>query len=224
MAVAFEFDGLSCVKQLIVTRSFVTSFSPNVRKTLLEENSWLADPAVKLVVKPDQLIKRRGKAGLVGLNLSFTEVKAWIAERMKKEIKVEAVTGVLDHFIIEPFVPHAQADEYYICIQNERHGEQILFYSEGGVDVGDVDSKALRLNVPIDEELTEEKIHTADFLKGVPDERKPRLQSFLVALFQVYRKLNFTYVGLFCILSHFMDFSSQQFALIPPVTWRLILS
>ena len=101
---------------------------------------------MKLVVKPDQLIKRRGKAGLVGLNLSFTEVKAWIAERMKKEIKVEAVTGVLDHFIVEPFVPHAQADEYYICIQNERDGEQILFYSEGGVDVGDVD--VLLLGVP----------------------------------------------------------------------------
>jgi ATP citrate (pro-S)-lyase len=112
---------------------------------------------------------------------------------MKKEIKVDEATGVLDHFIIEPFVPHAQADEYYICIQNEKDGEELLFYSEGGVDVGDVDAKAVRLHVKIDEELTEEMIQSKDFLSGVPDERKPRLQGFLVALFQCYRKLNFTY-------------------------------
>jgi len=162
--------------------------------TLLEENPWLNDSSTKLVVKPDQLIKRRGKAGLVGLNLTFPEVKAWIGERMKTEIKVDEATGELDHFIIEPFVPHAQADEYYICIQNEKDGEELLFYSEGGVDVGDVDSKALRLHVKIDTELTEEIIEKEDFLKGVPEERKPRLQSFLVALFQCYRKLNFTYM------------------------------
>ena len=163
-------------------------------QTLLEENPWLTDSSTKLVVKPDQLIKRRGKAGLVGLNLTFPEVKAWIGERMKTEIKVDEATGELDHFIIEPFVPHAQADEYYICIQNEKDGEELLFYSEGGVDVGDVDSKALRLHVKIDTELTEEIIEKEGFLKGVPEERKPRLQSFLVALFQCYRKLNFTYM------------------------------
>ena len=129
----------------------------------------------------------------MGLNLTFDEVKAWIGERMKKEIKVDQASGELDHFIIEPFVPHAQADEYYICIQNEKDGEELLFYSEGGVDVGDVDAKAMRLRVKIDEELTEETIEAQDILKGVPDDRKPRLQSFFVALFQCYRKLNFTY-------------------------------
>ena len=71
----------------------------------------------KLVVKPDQLIKRRGKAGLLAINKSWPEVVSWIKERMNKECKVEVVTGILDHFIVEPFVPHAQSDEYYICLQ-----------------------------------------------------------------------------------------------------------
>lgn len=129
----------------------------------------------------------------MGLNLTFAEVKTWIGERMKKVIQIDQASGELDHFIIEPFVPHAQNDEYYICIQNEKDGEEILFYSEGGVDVGDVDSKAVRMHIKIDGELTEDMIETEDFLKGVPDERKPRLQSFLVGLFKCYRKLNFTY-------------------------------
>lgn len=79
------------------------------------DNPWVQ--TTKLVVKPDQLIKRRGKAGLLGINLTWPQAVSWIEERMNKECKVEVVSGILDHFIVEPFVPHAQSEEYYICIQ-----------------------------------------------------------------------------------------------------------
>ena len=42
----------------------------------------------KLVAKPDQLIKRRGKAGLLALNKEWPEAKQWIAERAGKPVKV----------------------------------------------------------------------------------------------------------------------------------------
>jgi succinyl-CoA synthetase beta subunit len=42
----------------------------------------------KLVAKPDQLIKRRGKAGLLALNKTWEEAKPWIAERAGKPQKV----------------------------------------------------------------------------------------------------------------------------------------
>lgn len=61
--------------------------------------------------------------------------------------QVEVVTGILDTFIVEPFVPHEQSDEYYVCINSNREGEEFLFCHEGGVDVGDVDEKADRLQV-----------------------------------------------------------------------------
>ena len=41
-----------------------------------------------LVVKPDQLIKRRGKGGLLKLNCTWDEVKVWISERAGKDIEV----------------------------------------------------------------------------------------------------------------------------------------
>eukprot|EP00978_Attheya_sp_CCMP212_P000190 scaffold345_cov44-Attheya_sp.AAC.2 len=160
--------------------------------TLLEEEPWLASSS--LVVKPDQLIKRRGKAGLVGIKLSFAEVQEWIEARMLKEIQVEHAKGALTHFIVEPFVPHEETDEYYICIQSDRTGEEVLFYSQGGVDVGDVDSKASRLHVLIDEDMTEDKIVAANLMDGVPVDRMEKLISFVATLFQVYRKLNFTYM------------------------------
>ena len=82
---------------------------------LAAQNQWVLE--TKLVCKPDQLIKRRGKAGLIGINLSWEEVVEWIKARMNKECKVEIVSGVLNHFIVEPFTPHDQSDEYYLCIQ-----------------------------------------------------------------------------------------------------------
>ncbi len=77
---------------------------------------------------------------------------------MGKEVQVEHVKGPLDHFIVETFLPHSQKDEYYVCIQSIREGDQIYFYHEGGIDVGDVDEKAEKYNVAIDEKLTPDTI------------------------------------------------------------------
>lgn len=81
---------------------------------------WLLQEGVKFVAKPDQLIKRRGKSGLLALNKTWPEAKAWIAERAGKAQKVETVEGVLRQFLVEPFVPHKQNEEYYININSVR--------------------------------------------------------------------------------------------------------
>lgn len=59
-----------------------------------------------LVVKPDQLIKRRGKLGLIAVNKKFDEVKKWVNDRMGKDQKIGNANGKLRKFIIEPFIPH----------------------------------------------------------------------------------------------------------------------
>lgn len=51
-----------------------------------KENPWVS--SAKLVCKPDQLIKRRGKNGLLGINLDWKNVKKWIAERAGSVIHV----------------------------------------------------------------------------------------------------------------------------------------
>eukprot|EP00163_Fabomonas_tropica_P028360 TRINITY_DN5750_c0_g1_i2.p3 TRINITY_DN5750_c0_g1~~TRINITY_DN5750_c0_g1_i2.p3 ORF type:complete len:148 (+),score=18.69 TRINITY_DN5750_c0_g1_i2:269-712(+) len=52
------------------------------------DHLWLQAPDVKLVAKPDQLIKRRGQAGALALNKSWDEIKEWIREHMHKEVTV----------------------------------------------------------------------------------------------------------------------------------------
>jgi len=81
---------------------------------------WLLTPGLKLVAKPDQLIKRRGKSGLLALNKTWAEAKAWVAARAGKAQKVEHTEGVLRQFLVEPFVPHPEGTEYYININSVR--------------------------------------------------------------------------------------------------------
>ena len=81
---------------------------------------WLLAPGSKFVAKPDQLIKRRGKSGLLALNKTWAEAREWIEGKAGKKQQVETVQGYLRQFLVEPFVPHPAGTEYYICINSVR--------------------------------------------------------------------------------------------------------
>ncbi|KUJ23135.1 glutathione synthetase ATP-binding domain-like protein [Mollisia scopiformis] len=156
---------------------------------------WLLIPGSKFVAKPDQLIKRRGKSGLLALNKSWPEAKAWIAERAGKAQKVEHTVGVLRQFLVEPFVPHPAGTEYYININSQREGDWILFTHEGGVDVGDVDAKAEKLLIPVDlEEYPSNYKIATTLLKKVPKGVHNILVDFISRLYAVYVDCQFTYL------------------------------
>lgn len=108
-------------------------------------------------------------------------------------IKVERATGKLRNFIIEPFLPHKESEEAYICIYSHRNGDTILFHHEGGVEIGDVDAKASRLEVPIDGTPTESQVNS-QLLKHISDDKKPRVNKFILDLYRVYVDLYFTYL------------------------------
>ena len=91
---------------------------------------------------------------------------------MGREVTVGRTTGTLGTFIVEPFVAHKPEEEYYACIYATREGNTVLFHHEGGVDIGDVDSKAKRLDVAIDDVLTTEA--AAGLVTEVKEENKRR--------------------------------------------------
>ena len=85
-----EATGKSILNRFLST-NYVPSKCASVNEktdwpSLLRDHPWLQQE--KLVVKPDQLIKRRGKLGLIGVNLDLAGVQRWINERINKEIKV----------------------------------------------------------------------------------------------------------------------------------------
>jgi ATP citrate (pro-S)-lyase len=182
----------------------IVTVGPNTDMTKLPvQHKWLTTE--KLVVKPDQLIKRRGKNKLVLVSANYDQAKEWIKEKTNGPIIIhgkfdadgkptdKGTIGQLTHFIIEPMIPHKDSDECYLAIMSTKDGDTIMFYHQGGVNVGDVDSKATRLEVPIGTFPTSTEIGEK-LLGKVTVDRKKRLAGFIEALFKFYADLNYTYL------------------------------
>lgn len=88
----------------------------------LEKNS-----EKRYIIKPDQLFGKRGKYGLVGVNLDTEGLKKWWQEKNNTTVTIGKKSGILDTFLIEDFVPHT--DEYYVAIKTERTGD-VLYFSD----------------------------------------------------------------------------------------------
>ncbi|XP_013784558.1 ATP-citrate synthase-like [Limulus polyphemus] len=158
---------------------------------LVANNSWLKTE--HLVVKPDQLIKRRGKLGLIHVNSDLDGAHKWVNERIGKDVQVGKATGKLRNFIIEPFIPHKQDEEAYVCIYSHRHGDTILFHHQGGVEIGDVDAKALKLEIPVEGKPSLQDIKNV-LLQNLPAIKQEIVAKFIQALYEVYLDLYFTYL------------------------------
>eukprot|EP00854_Cymbomonas_tetramitiformis_P015780 gene15780-18711_t len=103
---------------LVTSEMLRTNEGGDFFETITVCHPWLVSE--KLIVKPDQLIKRRGKAGLIAIDQTWDQVKEWILLRMGRKQTVEGVAGILEAFIVEPFVVHQQKEEHYLCIQVDK--------------------------------------------------------------------------------------------------------
>lgn len=153
---------------------------------LVAQHPWMK--TTKLVVKPDMLFGKRGKHDLVGLNLEAAGAEAFIRERMGKTIQMGPATGAINVFIVEPFVPHT--DEYYLCIQSKRNGDEISFSEAGGVEIEENWDKVKQILLPPLAETSPDRL--APLLTTLPLELRAKMESFIAGCFQVYRDLHFS--------------------------------
>ena len=72
-------------------------------------------------------------------------------------------------------------EEAYVCIYSHREGDTILFTPEGGVDIGDVDAKAEKMEVDVDADgVIDAAVVAEKLLKGVAKDK----QEFTLAEFK----------------------------------------
>ncbi|KAH0993185.1 hypothetical protein GBA52_004668 [Prunus armeniaca] len=90
---------------------------------LVNTETWLS--STRLVVKPDMLFGKRGKSGLVALNLDMAQVAEFVKQRLGKEVEMGGCKAPITTFIVEPFMPHDQ--EFYLSIVSERLGSTLSF-------------------------------------------------------------------------------------------------
>lgn len=155
---------------------------------LVNEQTWLSSS--RLVVKPDMLFGKRGKSGLVGLNLDLAQVAEFVKERIGKEFEVGGCKAPVTTFIVEPFVPHDQ--EFYLSIVSERLGCTLSFSECGGIEIEENWDKVKTIFLPTEKPLTDEAC--APLIATLPLEIRGRMGDFIKGVFAVFQDLDFTFL------------------------------
>lgn len=86
----------------------------------------------KWVIKPDELVGKRAKHGLVKVG-NGKEIRAFLDEYQGKEVEISGVRDRLEYFLIEPYVEHEE--EWFVAIRSRAEGDEILWSKQGGVEV-----------------------------------------------------------------------------------------
>jgi succinyl-CoA synthetase beta subunit len=154
---------------------------------LVTNHPWLRTE--KLAAKPDQLFGKRGKAGLLLLDADFNGLKAFINEKLGKEIVIGETEGVLERILVEPFVPHTK--EYYVAFTSDRENDIIHFSFEGGIFVEENWDKVTHISVPIGSDIA-----SFDLVSKLPDlgDLSDALIPFIKGLLQVYIDQDFAFL------------------------------
>ncbi|OIV92529.1 hypothetical protein TanjilG_02292 [Lupinus angustifolius] len=155
---------------------------------IAEKEPWLSSS--KLVVKPDMLFGKRGKSGLVALNLDLAQVASFVNERLGKEVEMGGCKGPITTFIVEPFIPHNE--EFYLNIVSERLGNSISFSECGGIEIEENWDKVKTVFLPTGVSLTPENI--APLVATLPLEVKGEIEEFLKSVFILFQDLDFTFL------------------------------
>ncbi len=176
-----------------------------------KDKKWLNEKA--LVAKPDMLFGKRGKNGLVLFrdskpgDVSLAKATSWIDEKSSTPQSVyfsfdgdtpkgEPKTDMLTHFVVEPFTPHEQSEEYYISATCVGDDDMLYMSAEGGMEVEEGwDEKVTEVAFKITD--TEEEIAQrikANIPADVADKDKADYAKFAIGFFRAYRELNFAYL------------------------------
>ncbi|GFY91555.1 ATP-citrate lyase A-2 [Actinidia rufa] len=155
---------------------------------LVEKEPWLSSE--KLVVKPDMLFGKRGKSGLVALNLDLTQVALFVKERLGKEVEMGGCKGPITTFIVEPFVPHKE--EFYLNIVSKRLGCSLSFSECGGIEIEENWDKVKTIFVPTGVAFTPETC--APLVATLPLEIKEVIEKFIKVIFTLFLDLDFTFL------------------------------
>jgi ATP-citrate lyase beta-subunit len=155
-----------------------------------------------LVAKPDMLFGKRGKNDLVLFrtnkpgDVTLAEAAKWIdAKSAHNTTLLSGQSGILTHFIVEPFTPHTQEQEYYISATTVGEDDVLYMSAEGGMEVEENWDKVVEVVIPItmnDSDM--EHAIRANIPSDIPEENKKCFASFAIQFFKFYRDMNFAYL------------------------------
>lgn len=149
------------------------------------------DSNKQYVVKPDMLFGKRWKYGLVGIDLNRADTISWIHKTFNIQVDIEGVSGNLNTFLIEEFIPHSK--EYYISFSALRDYDRVNFSYEGWVEVDENWHKVSSIQVSVLEELSDTQLQDI----WISDSK---IRKTILSLWKYYKTFGFVYleVNPFC--------------------------
>ncbi|ACM92273.1 ATP-citrate synthase (ATP-citrate (pro-S-)-lyase) [Nautilia profundicola AmH] len=162
---------------------------------------WLNEKP--LVAKPDMLFGKRGKNNLVLFkvnkpgDVTLEDAAKWIDEKRSGKVTLlSGQSGELTHFIVEPFTPHSEDEEYYIAATTFDEVNDVLYLSaHGGMEVEENWDKVTEVKIPIDASDEEiEKLVKENIPADIPADKKDVYANFAINFYKFFRDLNFAYL------------------------------
>ncbi|MDD2697463.1 MAG: ATP citrate lyase citrate-binding domain-containing protein [Arcobacteraceae bacterium] len=161
---------------------------------------WLKQES--LVAKPDMLFGKRGKNDLVLFrtnkpgDVTLEEAAKWIdAKSAHNTTLLSGQSGILTHYIVEPFTPHTQEQEYYISATTVGEDDVLYMSAEGGMEVEENWDKVVEVAIPITmSDADMEHAIRANIPSDIPEINKKAFASFAIQFFRFYRDMNFAYL------------------------------
>ena len=156
-----------------------------------------------LVAKPDMLFGKRGKNGLVLFkvnkpgDVTLEDAAKWIDEKRSHDVTLlSGQKGRLTHFIVEPFTPHSEDEEYYIAATTLDENYDVLYLSaHGGMEVEENWDKVTEVKIPIDASNEQiEKLVKENIPADIPTDKKDVYVNFAINFYKFFRDLNFAYL------------------------------
>ncbi|WP_456480197.1 ATP citrate lyase citrate-binding domain-containing protein [Nautilia sp.] len=162
---------------------------------------WLNEKP--LVAKPDMLFGKRGKNNLVLFkvnkpgDVTLEDAAKWIDEKRSGKVTLlSGQSGELTHFIVEPYTPHSEDEEYYIAATTFDEVNDVLYLSaHGGMEVEENWDKVTEVKIPIDASDEEiERLVKENIPSDIPADKKDVYANFAINFYKFFRDLNFAYL------------------------------
>lgn len=159
---------------------------------------WLQKNA--LAAKPDMLFGKRGINNLVLVKIDspgdvkLNDVADWIEEKQQGETTLKSGTsGKLTHFLVEPFVPHNDDEEYFVCILTAPEHDLILLSAKGGINIEEHWDQVLEVKIPLGAE--KDQIYS-EIKSSLSSEFKDQaaFTQFTASLYQFFKDYHYSYL------------------------------
>ena len=170
-------------------------------------NPWMKES--RMVVKAHEALGSRMKLGLVKINLDLEGVKEATGKILGHDVQGLKISQV----IVAEMIEHKE--EYYLAVQSNRDGAEVLMAKFGGIEVEENWDKVVRTSVPVGDKPITKQLAKCARDAGHTGDTVTKMADFAMKLFDCYDNEDGSYIEINPLI---MDPKSKELVALDAVT------